>query len=326
MAAGIEDVGNNIGVGGLSQVVLDAGVEGVGKAPLGVAAGIEDVGNNIGGGDSPTPVVSDELQVVVSAGVEGVGKGPPYVAAGVEDTGKGLEARRAERCWFEATFGDNVDSDGDDIGQAVLDTGVEGVGKGPLVVAAGVEVAIAGKTFGKGRNAGRAQAECARASGAPAVPKPSLVHDCKAQCSFGDEADCSDHGSLLLAADLPRPPEVDGSLKGAASLKHGGKGGSSCGAVPKGGRLKARAARGGGGAGGLLASDLPRPPEGKDYPDTSAHLIAIKAHLHQLLLLKSGLGGRKVDPSAVASLGKAIDAYRVLVELLQEEVSRSGNC
>ena len=55
-------------------------------------------------------------------------------------------------------------------------------------------------------------------------------------------------------------------------------------------------------------------------------MIALKAHSHQLLMLWLGQGECKVDPSAVAYLGKAIDVANLFVELKQKEVSRSGNC
>ena len=43
-------------------------------------------------------------------------------------------------------------------------------------------------------------------------------------------------------------------------------------------------------------------------------------------MLWLGQGECKVDPSAVADLGKAIDVVNFVVELLEKEVSRSGNC
>ena len=100
------------------------------------------------------------------------------------------------------------------------------------------------------RAASRAQAESARAFGAPAVRRPTLARDCNAQCELGDEASRSggalafvagsvgraghmqagvdttkgkdDRGVSLLATDLPRPPELGGVLKGAAQHEPGG--------------------------------------------------------------------------------------------------------
>ena len=50
-----------------------------------------------------------------------------------------------------------------------------------------------------GGAASRAQAESARAFGAPADPKLTFARDCNTQCDLGDEADRSG-GALALVA------------------------------------------------------------------------------------------------------------------------------
>ena len=141
------------------QVTLDAGVEGVGKAPLVVAAGIEDVGNDIGFGVLPTLVVVDKEQVVLGAGVEGAGIERLYVTAGVEDAGKGYG------------FGGGG---AHDIALSCL----------ALTSCAALPTpAELGDTIGGGGTVSGAQAESARAFGAPADPKLALARDRNAQCA-----------------------------------------------------------------------------------------------------------------------------------------------
>ena len=76
----------------------------------------------------------------------------------------------------------------------------------------------------------------------------------------------------MLADDLPRPPEVHGSLKGAAQLEPGG-----CVDVDEGNLAVD------GGEVLLLPADLPRPPEAQgEGADRARLIVGFRRHLARL--------------------------------------------
>ena len=211
-----------------------------GVGPLCVAAGIEndvkqgDVGGGAGHLSSGAVVETAVENSHGSGGLESARE----VALLAADLPRPPEPKvQKESSWFEATFGD--------------DAGEDGCPWKPIDIAASGVV--------NNGDGGKAQAERALADGAPAALLSTQAQNCKAQdahCKIKvDEcASSTCEGALngigkrdcvLLAADLPRQPEVKGADVAVAIGQGTAPGGC-------------------GGGAGLLPANLPRPPEAKE--------------------------------------------------------------